>query len=248
MPALVDWPRLSLACYNESVVVMRALCLVVFCVVSQAGPKEAMVAQQPAADATSALVCIQNALGGTAAFAAVSSLYIKGETKPSRDSGLRPNPGTREISVVFPDRYLRSEFAQPLRPGEGGLNSSVGFDKSIILSSPRHPDAKVSDISAHQDFARQMLMRLPGRSAGVRLLQRVTSDLGLDRLAIEASGADGFRATLLVDRGSCVPIALQFTTIGAAVSGIRRVDLTEYRAFGGVRFPTVLKTSIAGWH
>jgi hypothetical protein len=223
---------------------MRALYLVLFCALSQAVATQVMVAQQdpPAADATSALTCIQDALGGTAAFAAVSSLYIKGETKPSQTSGLRPLPGTREISVVFPDRYLRADIA---RPGEGGLNSIVGFDKGVLLSSPRGPDAERSELSAHKDLARQMLMRLPRKLPGVRLSQRVTSDSGRDRLAIEASGVDGFRATLLVDRGTCVPIALQYMSSGV-ISGVRRVDLLEHRPFGGVRFPTVLKTSIGG--
>jgi hypothetical protein len=85
---------------------MRALYLAVFCALSQPVATQVTLAQQdpPATDATSALTCIQAALGGTAAFAAVSSLYIKGETKPSQTSGLRPLPGTRAISVVFPDR------------------------------------------------------------------------------------------------------------------------------------------------
>jgi len=225
---------------------MRALCLVLFCLLSRSVATQVMVAQQdpPAADATLALTCIQNALGGSAAFAAVSSLYIKGETKPSQGSDLRPIPSTREISVVFPDRYLRAEH--PSRPGDSGFSSIVGFDKGVLLSSPRHPDAKLSEISAHQDFARQMLMRLPRKLARVRLLQRVTSDSGRERLAIEASGADGFRATLLLDRGTCLPIALQYTPSGAAIGGVRRVDLSEYRPFGGVRFPTVLKTTVSG--
>ena len=228
--------------------VMRALCLVVLCVLSPSVATRVMFAQQdpPTADATSALTCIQNALGGTAAFAAVSSLYIKGETKPSQTSGLRPLAGTREISVVFPDRYLRADLGQPRRPGGSGLNSFVGFDKGVILSSPRHPDAKRAEVSADQDFARQMLRRLPRKLGGVRLSQRVTSDSGRDRLAIEASGADGLKATLLVDRETCVPIALQYITTGAAMNGVTRVDLSEYRPFGGIRFPTVLKTSIAG--
>src|SRR3990172_5731063 len=98
---------------------MRALHLVALCVLSQSVATQVMFARQDsaAADATSALTCIQNALGGTGAVGAVSSLYNKGQTKPSRDSGLRPIPGTREISVVFPDRYLRTDL------GQSGLNS-----------------------------------------------------------------------------------------------------------------------------
>jgi hypothetical protein len=224
---------------------MRVLCFVLFWILSQSLAPQVMLAQQdpPATDATSALTCIQNALGGTAAFAAVSSLYIKAETKPVQTSGLRPLPGTREISVVFPDRYLRAE--QPSRPRDSGFNSMVGFDKGVLLSSPRHPDAKRSERSAHWNFAVQMLMRLPRRLPGVTLSQRVISDSGRDRLAIEASGADSLRATLLVDRETCVPIALQSMASGVT-SGVSRVDLSEYKAFGGIRVPTVLKTSIGG--
>lgn len=224
---------------------MRALYLVVVCVLCESVATQVFAQQDPpTADATSALTCIQNALGGSAAFAAVSSLYIKGDTKPSQDSGPRPIPGTREISVVFPDRYLLAQ--QPSRPRDSALSSMVGFDKGVLLSSPRHPDAKRAEASAHRSFAHQMLMRLPRKLAGVRLSQRVTSDSGHERLAIEASGADGLKATLLVDRETCVPIALQYNTVTASMSGLARVDLSEYRPFGGIRFPTVLKTSIAG--
>ena len=228
--------------------VMRALYLVLFCVLSQSVARTGVLAEQdpPAADATSALTCIQNALGGTAAFAAVSSLHIKGETKPLQDSGLRPPPGTREISVVFPDRYRRSQLARPVRPGEAGLSSIIGFDKGVVLSNPGHPDPKRAEVLAHQDFARQMLMRLPRKSAGLTLLQRVTRDSARERVAIEASGADDFSATLLVERGTCVPIALQYNTVTAGKSGLARVDLSGYRSFGGIRFPTVLTTLIAG--
>ena len=203
--------------------------------------------QEPAsADATQALTCIQTALGGTGAFAAVSSLYITGATKPLRDSGMRPVPGTRVISVVFPDRYRLADVGQPLMAGEGGMSSTVGFDRGVVLSNPRHPDAKRAEVSARQNFARQMLMRLPRKLPGVRLSQHVTTDAGRERLAVEALGTDGFRATLLADRGSCVPIALQFVVVTGTVKAAWRVDLSEYRAFGGIKFPTMLRESING--
>jgi hypothetical protein len=199
--------------------------------------------QAPAsADATEALTCIQRALGGTDAFVAVSSLYIASTTKPLQDSGPRPVPGSREISVVFPDRYRRADRGQPLRPGEGALMSTVGFDGNVLLSSPRHPDPKRSEVDARHDFARHMLTRLPRKLPSVRLARRVTIDSGRERLAVEAVGTGGFRATLLADRGSCVPVALQF----AIVSIAWRIDLSEYRTFGGIRFPTVLRESRDG--
>jgi hypothetical protein len=100
--------------------------------------------------------------------------------------------------------------------------------------------------SARLDFARQMLMRLPRASAGVNLSQRVTRDAGQERLAIDASGPDGFRATLLANPDTCMPVAFQYEGNLRSGSATVRVDLSDYRPFGGVRFPTVLKTSQGG--
>jgi hypothetical protein len=198
-----------------------------------------------AAGALPGLVCIQNALGGARAFAGVSSLRITGETKPVASTGLRPLPGTREISVVFPDRYKNMHLGQ--FPGGGGLSSMVGFDGRVLLSSPRLPDEEASMRSARLDFARQMLMRLPRASAGVSLSQRVTRDAGQERLAIDASGPDGFQATLLANPDTCVPVALEYEGSDRFLGPTTvRVHLSEYRPFGGVRFPTVLKTSHGG--
>jgi hypothetical protein len=105
-------------------------------------------------------------------------------------------------------------------------------------------DSKVSLVRARQDFERQMLMRFPRQLPGMRLRQRVVSDAGQQRLAIESVGIDSSRATLLIDRRTCVPIALQYTNLRSG--SIARVDLSGYRSFGSVRFPTVLTTSIGG--
>ena len=200
----------------------------------------------PPTDATSALTCIQNALGGTASFAAVTSLYIKAETKPSQNSGMRPVPGTQEMSLVFPDQYRRTNVGKPFKPGESALSSAIGFNKGMVLSEPPHPDPKRGGVVARQDFERQMLMRLPRKSATVKLSQRVTIDSGLERLAIDASGTEGFKSTLLVDRSTCMPIALLHNTVTPTQSGLARVELSGYRLFGGIRFPTMLKTLVSG--
>jgi hypothetical protein len=224
---------------------MRCLCLVLLlCVLSPSAAEPELFAEQKpsSAEALSGLACIQTALGGTAAFAAVSSLYITGTTKPLQDSGMRPVPGTRAISVVFPDRYRRADSGLPLMPGEGGMSSTVGFDRRVLLSNPRHPDANRNWVLARQDFGRQVLMRLPRSLPGTRLSQKVTNDSGRERLAVEAFGTDFFRATLLADRDSCVPIALRFVMSGANV----RVDLSNYRTFGGIKFPTILSESRGG--
>jgi hypothetical protein len=197
-------------------------------------------------DGTPALACIQNALGGTAAFAAVTSLHIQAEKRPLQQSGMRPAAGTREINVVFPDRYRRDEVGRPFRPGEGEIRSVEGFNKGVLLSTFAHPDPNRGLVLARQDFNRQMLMRLPRQVAGVRLSQRMTTDSGRERLAIEASGTAGVEATLLVDRATCVPVALLYTRVSSTFRGVARVDLSGYRLFGGIRFPTVLRTSRDG--
>lgn len=224
---------------------MRAL-LHVLCVLALSVALHPVVAQQTrVTDTKSSLVCIQNTLGGTGTFATVSSLYIKSETKPLRTSG-GPIPGTREISIVFPDRYFRADRGQPFRPGEPELSSFIGFDRDAILSSPKPPDKKRAQASAHQYFAREVLMRLPRTLEGVNLAQATITDSGRERLAITASGSDDLKATLIVDRSTCVPVALQFDTVRGFVSGLARIDLSQYRSFGGIRFPTLLRMSIAG--
>jgi hypothetical protein len=90
-----------------------------------------------------------------------------------------------------------------------------------------------------EDFARQMLMRLPRSLPNLNFAQHVTHDGSQERLAIEAAGPRGFRAILLADAHTCVPVALEYIAAGAA----KRVDLSAYRLVDGIRFPTMLKTS-----
>lgn len=227
---------------------MRALCLIPFGIVSLWTVDLGTFAGQAPAlpEATQGLACVQRALGGTAAFAAVSSLSITAATRPLQDSGMRPVPGTREINVVFPDRYRRTERGLPLRAGEGDLSSTVGFDRDVVLSNPRQADPKRAELSARQDFARQMLMRLPRALPGVRLSGHLATDSGRERLALNATGPDGFSATLLADRASCIPVALQFEFVTGTVKDAWRVDLGDYLPFGGIKFPTLLRESLNG--
>jgi hypothetical protein len=198
------------------------------------------------------LACIQNALGGVQAFAGVSSLRIVSDTKPVATTGSRPIPGRQEMSVIFPDRYKRAHVGTP--PGVTGhtLSSTTGFDGDAILSGMGPPDAmrrmETPDATRHArlQFMREMLMRLPRALAGVTLSQRVMDDGGQERLAIDASGPYGFRGTLLADARTCVPIAFQYAGTPFSRTAITRTDLSEYHAFGGIRFPTMLKTSHGG--
>jgi hypothetical protein len=105
----------------------------------------------------------------------------------------------------------------------------------VLLSEPRVPDGM---LSARHDFVRQILMRLPRALPGVTLSQQTVTDGKQERLALNASDADGLLATLLVDPETCVPAAMHY----AFRRGLRvRFELSTYREFGGVRFPTVLK-------
>jgi hypothetical protein len=160
---------------------------------------------------------------------------------------LRPVPNKREIRIVLPDRYQRLDVQTGLPEGRVPLTSLVGFNGRVLLSQPREPDEDVAMRSARLDFVHEMLMRLPRQLADVHLSQRTIRDAagdGQERLAIDAYGRDGLEGTLLVDPGTCVPIALQYRSSTGMLTS--RVDLSDYRAFGGIRFPTVLKTARNG--
>jgi hypothetical protein len=192
------------------------------------------------------VACVQTALGGARAFARVSSLRIVGETRPVASDRPASLPGTREIRVVFPDKYERIDVGRPPKFPDTTLSSTIGFNGRRILSVPRAPDPDRATRSARWDFARQMWMRLPRSLAGVQMSRRVVREQNRQRLALDLAGSDGFRATLLADPASCVPVALEYPTNTTPHSTTTRVDLAEYRAFGGIRFPTVLTTSEGG--
>jgi hypothetical protein len=172
------------------------------------------------APATAALACIEEALGGVRVFAGVSSLRIVGSTKPTATTSTGPVANTREIGIVFPDRYRRSDVQ-----ADAGMNAT------------------------RLEFVQQVLMRLPREIADVRLLQRITHESGQDRLAIDASGLDGLDATLWADLRTCMPFALEYrqaSTTTAGSSDTYRIELSQYRRFGGILFPMVLRISRNG--
>jgi hypothetical protein len=193
------------------------------------------------------LACIQNALGGAQVFAGVTSLRIVGNTKPLATTGMRPVANKWEIGVLFPDRYRRSSEQTDAEPGSAPLTTLSGFKGNELLSglmTPRPPDDVVPKWLHGQrvTFVREMLMRLPRELAGVRLSQRTTLDAGQERLAIDASGLDDLDVTLLADPRTCMPVALQYRTY----SDTYRVELSGYRRFGGILFPTVLRIAKNG--
>jgi hypothetical protein len=189
-----------------------------------------------------ALACIQRALGGADAFARVSSLHIVSHKKPGATTGMRTLEGSREIWIVLPDRYKRHDVGTI--PGGAGatLASTLGFDRDTILNRPGQRDAETSRRAAREAFVREMLMRLPRALTGATFSSHPIQDAGQARLALEATGPDGSRATLVADSQTCVPTAVLYK-IGASTA---RIDLSTYRTFDGIRFPTVLTMSRSG--
>jgi hypothetical protein len=195
--------------------------------------------------ATAGLACIQNALGGVPAFAGVTSLRIIGKTTPTATIRPRPLPNNREIGVVFPDRYKKRSAETSPRPGSAPVSMTLGFNGDRLLFDPgggsaeKMPDQFVPNVlhAVRLGFVHQMLMRLPRELAGVRLRQRTSHEAGLERLAIQAFGMERLRATLFADAQTCVPVAAEYLS----GSDNYRVELSSYRAFGGIKFPTVLK-------
>jgi hypothetical protein len=149
---------------------------------------------------------------------------------------------------VFPDRFKLQTVQTDAPSGLQPLSGIVGFNGDVLLANPRVPDSAVAKgmPRVRQEFVRQVLMRLPRELAGVRLSQRVARDAGQDRLAVDAF-SPALVATLLADVQTCMPIALQYTTVSMAEgSDTYRVDLSEYRRFAGIRFPTLLRKAKNG--
>lgn len=211
-------------------------------------PSSSVQTAAPSTPATAALRCIQNALGGTREFASLSSVRFIGNTKPRATTRYRPYATRIEIGMVFPDRFKLQTVQTDAPSGLQPLSGIVGFNGDVLLANPRVPDPAVPKVMprARQEFVRQILMRLPRELAGVRLSQRVARDAGQERLAIDAF-SPGLVATLLADVQTCMPIALQYTTASMAEgSDTYRVDLSEYRRFGAIRFPTLLRKAKNG--
>lgn len=189
------------------------------------------------------VACVQDALGGLRALAAVSSLQIIGHTRPAASSGPRPIPGKREITIVFPDRYLRVDGGRSGSLDPGMLGTAVGFDGSTLLSRPRVPDLGAAIRSAKMDFVREMLARLPRASKEVQLTSQAASDGGQERLEIVATGPGGAITLMFAESRTCMPLAVAYE-----VNSLTRVrvDLSKYAVFGGIRFPTFLRTSFNG--
>ncbi len=198
--------------------------------------------------ANAGLSCLQQALGGVAAFAGVSSLRITAETKVTVTSGPRPMASKREIGVVFPDRYRITNA--PL--GSAGATIVSGFNGNVPLSNMRPPGQSAATVEpvTRRRFVQQILMRLPRELPGIRLSPRTMQDAGQERLAFDASGSGypGLDATLLADPRTCMPVAIEYSESDPFANRrvTERVALSQYRRFGGILFPTLLRTTRDG--
>ena len=206
-------------------------------------------AVSPAA-VTEALTCIQNALGGVSAFAAVTSLRTIATTKVTVISGPRPIAVKREISVQFPDRFKLAEVQTNPPRGSAGLTLVRGFNGNVPLSDlPPPPDEAVPTVGpgTRRLFVEEVLMRLPRELPNVRLSQRTIQDAGQERIAITASGLPGLDATLFAVPGTCMPVAIQYNRTSPFAGRVtQRVALSQFRRFNGILFPTVLRTTQNG--
>ena len=194
---------------------------------------------------TAALRCIQNALGGTNEVAALSSVRFVGKTKPTATTRPRPYATRIEIGTVFPDRF-KLQTAQT--DGLQSLRSMVGFNGEVLLANPRVPDVAVPKVmpKARQEFVRQMLMRLPGSWPASAFPSAwcatpVRSDSPLTRSVRPLSP--------LFWRTSTRACLSHFSTTKVSMAEgsdtVPRRSL-EYRRFGGIRFPTLLRQAKNG--
>lgn len=196
------------------------------------------------------LICIQNALGGVRAIAAVTSLRIISTTKVTVTNGSGPMASKREIGVQFPDRFKYVNVQTDMPAGSDPAVMVSGFNGNVPLSNLPAPPGQLGSLvppTTRAVFVREILMRLPRELPGVRLSQRTTQDAGQERLAIDASGLPGLNVTLLADPRTCMPVAVQYGQATAFKGRVtNRVALSQYRRFGGLLFPTLLKTTRDG--
>jgi hypothetical protein len=226
---------------------------------------------------TRALACAHDAIGSQAG--AVTSLRIVSEAH-AVPGVTGPQPADRDTAIVFPDRFKTTMVSTS--PSGALLPVSIlGFSGTALLSSMGGRvvpgDPAVPLLTAQQEFARYLLMFLVrvspaiGTTFSAPALRR---DGANERLALDAAGPGAFKATMLLDAGTCRATALVYErptsiadrlrtappdsssgsmSVGMVAKSIRpgsmtavRIDLGDYRPFGGLTFPTVLKTSFDG--
>ena len=219
-----------------------------------------------------ALSCARGAIGGDAV-THVRSLLIRKVRNPAAGAkgGLRAE---EHLAIALPDRYreeVRSDLPNYSLISIRGFKGDVPFERSTVNGeSSSHAVRPEALKAAKQQFARELLVWLIRDSPAFPLqwaladsnkvpTDRPSKRVPANRLALGATGPEGFNATLLLDAITCHPVALTYerrATIadfraeqanGISVVGdtrLERLDLSDYRSFGGVMFPTRIKMSI----
>jgi hypothetical protein len=247
----------------------------VLSVMPQARTEQSNGAGQTPTTLPAVLRCAHDALGGHATVTAVNALRWTSETRPAPGvSG--PVPSRFETAFVLPNRYRRwnQPLSGGLPASIIGMDGATILSGLVGWSAPDDDAARTLGTARHT-FARDVLAWLvrPLPAADVTLsFAGLRRDDGDERLVIRAAGEGGFDATLLLDSRSCEPVALLYERpanmadvmrerrrVGAASGGpaelaasasgqtrLERVDLEDYRSFGGIRFPTMLRRSTGG--
>jgi hypothetical protein len=150
---------------------------------------------------------------------------------------------------MLPDRFRYSSVQTDTAPGQTPLTMVSGFKGSELLTiGAKLPEDAVPKLMyfARLEFVRAILLRLPRKLVDVRLLQQTTHDAGQERIAISATLSNDLAGMLLVDPRTCIPAALQYTSPSPSGAATYRIDVSGYRRFGGILFPTVLKITQNG--
>lgn len=218
--------------------------------------------------------CAHEALGGATVVNAVKALRWTSETGPA-PGVTGPVPSQHEMAFVLPDRYKSAATSATLPGGVVGFNAGTLLTSMGGRSMPGDPGPALAlargQFARH---LLMLLVRISAIVPATLSFRGIEADGDQQRLAVHAVGPDGFNATLLLDPQTCQPAALTYVrpanladlrreqapgTTGRGSAGAFsafmpapgemrtvRVDLTDHRSFGGLRFPTVLKTSIGG--
>lgn len=208
-----------------------------------------------------ALACAREALGGTRALSAVSSLVVTWETTPD-PANKRGLPSTTEITLGFPDKFKTT--SRTLLPNGKDLVSVQGFSGDRQLSKRVYDQTLVVDepdeaslLRNQHGFARWALMLLLRETAPRPLTWSQDLTSADQHFSVAASGPDGFIIALLLDKATCQPVAAVWDrapNFGDGMSGrtsasgryVERRDLLEYQTFDGIRLPTRIRTATDG--
>ena len=199
----------------------------------------------PPTPATAALRCIQNALGGTNEVAALSSVRFVGKTKPTAttrpltvrhsDRNRHGVPGPVQTSdradrwIAVPEEHGRVQRrGAPGKPESARCRRSQGDAEGAAGICQADADAAASGVGRRPPF--------PAR--GARRRSGATHHPAFSPALVATLWRTSTRACLSHFSTRKSPWRKARTLSG--------VDLSEYRRFGGIRFPTLLRQAKNG--